>query len=75
MIWLLLMGLGTAAVVEGSLSFNCDNVILTQQIISCHGEGFAGIPGSLASIGLIVLGLFMFFAGILNLGAPRRRSR
>ncbi len=69
------MGLGFAAVVEGALSFNCENIILTKEIISCHGEGFAGVPGSLASIGLMVLGLFMFFGGIINLGAPRRRSR
>ena len=58
---------------EGTLSFNCDNVILSQDIIQCHGESVAGIPGSLASIGLIVLGLFMFFGGMLNIGSPRRR--
>lgn len=73
MIWaFLLMGLGVAAVIEGALSFNCDNVILSQDIIQCHGEGLGGIPGSLASLGLIVLGLFLFFGGILNVGSPRR---
>ena len=58
--------------IEGTLSFNCENIILSEGIIKCHGEGFGGVPGSLASIGLIVLGLFLFFGGILNVGAPRR---
>ena len=75
MIWLILMGVGLAAVAEGALSFNCDNLILSQEIIQCHGEGFGGVPGSVASIGLVVLGLLMFFGGILNLGAPRGRHR
>ena len=73
-IWaFLLIGAGTAAVIEGALSFNCENIILSQDIITCHGESFGGVPGSFASIGLIVLGIFLFFGGILNVGAPRRR--
>lgn len=72
MIWLVLMGVGIAAVAEGALSFNCDNIIISEQIIKCQGEGFAGVPGTIASIGLIVIGLLMFFGGILNVGAPRR---
>ena len=75
MFWLLLMGLGTAAVIEGTLSFNCDSIVFTEELISCHGESFGGIPGSMASLGLIVLGIFLFFGGILNIAAPRRRQR
>ncbi len=73
MIWLMMMVLGVAAVIEGALSFNCQNVILSQDLIQCEGEGVAGIPGPLASLGLIVVGVFLFFGGILNIGAPRRR--
>ena len=73
MIWpFLLMGAGVAAVIEGSLSFNCENVVLSQEIIRCHGEGFGGIPGSFASLGLVALGVLLFFGGILNVAGPRR---
>jgi hypothetical protein len=73
MLWgLVLLALGVLAAVNGFRAFGCESVSLSRTVITCHGSGAGAAGGSIAGIGLVLLGVILGAAGLTGL---RRADR